>query len=89
MLRLEGYRLPLAALEQDSDEPEIHKGHHRHLVDWALHRAFSVPDADTFDPKRAGDAEAAFAAYFGLPPDSDMRRTTRHDQDHQTTVYSF
>ena len=89
VLRLEGYRLPLAELAQDSDEPEIHKGHHRHLVDWALHRAFSVPDADAFDPKRAGNAEATFTAYFGLPPDSDMRRTTRHDQDHQTTVYPF
>ena len=89
VLRIEGYRLPLVAMAQDTDEPEIHRAHHRHLVDWALFRAFSVPDADTFDPVRAGKAEAAFSTYFGLPPDSDLRRTARHDQDHQTVVYPF
>ncbi|WP_398493393.1 hypothetical protein [Variovorax sp.] len=87
VLRLEGYRLPLIAMEDDSDEPEINRVHHRHLVNWALFRAFSVPDADTFDPVRAGRAEVAFASYFGLPTDSDLRRSTRHDEDHQTVVY--
>ena len=79
VLRLECYRLPLAPLEDDSDEPEIHAAHHEHLIDWALYKAFSVPDADAFDPTRAKMAEEAFTRYFGLLPDSDMRRATRHD----------
>lgn len=80
MLRLEAYRLPLKALTNDNDKPEIHEAHHRHLVRWALHRAFSKPDADAFDPSRAAKEEAAFTAYFGPRPDADLRRSTRHDE---------
>lgn len=76
---LEGYRLPLADLAADADVPEINAAHHRHLVDWALFRAFSIPDAEAFDAQRAGQAQAAFADYFGLPPDADLRRSTRAD----------
>ena len=65
----------------------FHKAHHEHLIDWALHRAFSVPDAETFDQHRADLAERAFTEYFGLLPDSDMRRITRHDVVHHNTVY--
>ena len=81
-LRLECYRLPLAAMEDGSDVPEIHEAHHEHLIQWALHKAFSVPDADAFDPTRAKMAEDAFTRYFGQQPDSDMRRATRHDVQH-------
>lgn len=86
VLRLECYRLPLADMEDGGDEPEIHQGHHEHLVDWALHKAFSIPDADGFDPNRAQLAEGAFTAYFGPLPDSDMRRATRHDVVHHNTA---
>ena len=79
-LRLEAYRLPLKALVNDNDKPEIHEAHHRHLVHWALYRAFSKPDADGRDPGRAAAAEAAFTAYFGRLPDADLRRSTRHDE---------
>ena len=79
-LRIEGYRLPLKALVNDNDKPEIHEAHHRHLVHWALYRAFSKPDADGRDPGRAAAAEAAFTAYFGRLPDADLRRSTRHDE---------
>ena len=82
VLRLECYRLPLAPLEDDSDEPEIHAAHHEHLIDWALFKAFSVPDADAFDPTRAKMAEDAFTRYFGIQPDSDLRRATRQDVQH-------
>ncbi|MNY65812.1 hypothetical protein D3C86_2031420 [compost metagenome] len=86
-LLLEGYRLPLELMEDDTDEPELHHAHHRHLVNWALHRAFGVPDADMFDPTRAANAERAFTAYFGPSPDSDLRRITRHDQEHHSLPY--
>ena len=65
----------------------FHKAHHEHLIDWALHRAFSVPDAEAFDPQRAALAEQAFTEYFGPLPDSDLRRITRHDVVHHNTVY--
>ena len=79
-LHVEGYRVPLKALENDTDKPELHEAHHRHLVHWALHRAFSKPDSETIDPNRAAMAEAAFTRYFGPSPDADLRRSTRHDE---------
>ena len=79
-LHVEGYRVPLKALANDTDKPEIHEAHHRHLVHWALHRAFSKPDSETIDPQRAAAAEAAFTRYFGPSPDADLRRSTRHDE---------
>lgn len=82
VLKLEVYRLPMDDMVGDFDEPEIHIAHHEHLIQWALHKAFSIPDADSFDPNRAGLAEAAFTRYFGNLPDSDMRRITREDVPH-------
>ena len=79
-LHVEGYRVPLKALENDTDKPELNEAHHRHLVHWALHRAFSKPDSETIDPTRAAAAEAAFTRYFGPSPDADLRRSTRHDE---------
>lgn len=87
VLYLEGYRVPLKALANDNDKPEINGAHHHHLVRWALHRAFSRPDADTFDADRAARAEAAFTAYFGERPDSDLRRSTRHDEVQTNKVF--
>ena len=86
-LHVEGYRVPLKALENDTDKPEIHEAHHRHLVHWALHRAFSKPDAETIDPTRAATAEAAFTRYFGQRPDSDLRRATRSDVPQTNKVF--
>lgn len=81
-LVLECYRLPIKPLVHPSDKPEIHAIHHQHLVQWALHRAFGIPDADFFDADRSGLAEREFTKYFGPLPDSDARRTTRVDQAH-------
>lgn len=82
-LKIECYRLPLRGLSSEkSSKPEIHQVHHRHLVNWALYRAFSQPDNETLDLGRASDAMAAFASYFGSRPDSDLRRITRHDVEH-------
>lgn len=86
-LHVEGYRVPLKPLANDTDKPEIHEAHHRHLVHWALHRAFSIPDTEAFDAARADRAEAAFTRYFGIAPDSDMRRQTREDVLHVNKVF--
>lgn len=79
VLHLEAYRTPLKVLENDTDKPELAEQHHRHLVNWALYRAFSRPGSETIDPQRAELALSAFTHYFGLAPDSDARRATRHD----------
>lgn len=79
-LKLECYRLPIEVLEDGDDEPEIHSAHHEHLIQWALHKAFSIPDADSFDANRSDQAEESFTRYFGRLPDADMRRVTRHDE---------
>lgn len=73
-LRIEGYRLPMEPMTGDSAEPEIPAYAHRHLVQWALYRAYSKPDTETVDLQRAGAALAAFEAFFGKRPDADMRR---------------
>ncbi len=87
-LKLEGYRLPVRGLTADkTSKPEINQAHHRHLVNWALHRAFSVPDSETLDLGRADAALAAFTAYFGERPDSDLRRITRQDVEHHNKAW--
>lgn len=81
-LKLEGYRTPLAGMalaNKDTAEPAIHREHHRHLIQWALHKGFSVPDMEAFDPNRSAQAERAFEDYFGLRPSADLRRATRED----------
>lgn len=86
-LYVEGYRLPLKVLANDNDKPEIHQAHHRHLVHWALYRAFSKPDADGADPTKAARAETAFTDYFGPAPDADLRRSTRSDEMQTNKVF--
>ena len=40
-LQLEGYRVPLSAMENDADKPEINQIHHVHLIQWVLHKTLS------------------------------------------------
>lgn len=88
VLKLEGYRLPIRGLSAEkSSKPEINQAHHRHLVNWALYRAFTVPDSDSLDLGRADAALAAFTSYFGARPDSDLRRITRHDIEHHNKAW--
>ncbi len=85
-LAIECYRTPLKMLANDTDKPEIHEAHHEHLIQWALHKGFSVPDSETFDQQRAERAEDMFARYFGPLPDSDLRRATRVDVVHHNAA---
>ncbi|AVS68136.1 hypothetical protein C8245_22935 [Paracidovorax avenae] len=86
-LRIEGYRLPLKRLVEGRDTPEIHEAHHEHLIHWVLHRAYGIPDTETFDAQRSAAGERAFTAYFGPLPDSDLRRATRQDNPHTNAVF--
>lgn len=89
LLLIEGYRAPklMDLADADTAAPEISELHHEHLVNWALHKAFSIPDAELFDSEKANKAERDFTAYFGIRPDSDLRRITRADVQHH--VESF
>jgi hypothetical protein len=71
---LEVFRRPLTPMAQDSDSPEIPALHHRYLVDWALYRAYSRPDTETYDAGRADAALARFEDRFGPAPDADERQ---------------
>lgn len=86
-LHLEGYRVPLSPMENDTDIPEINQIHHVQLIQWVLHQAFKVPDAEFFDPNRAAIAEQEFTDYFGIRPDSDLRRITREDIPHNVIPF--
>jgi hypothetical protein len=85
-LYLEGYRLPITGIDAVG-KPEIHPAHHRHLLDWALHRAYSLPDSETINLGKAAEAENTFTRYFGVRPDSDLRRITREDATHYNKVF--
>ena len=86
-LFLSVYHAPNKVLIHDDDVPEIHSLHHKHLLDWALYQAFSIPDSEMFDPNRASQAEERFTRYFGIQTDSDLRRITQEDVPH--TVKAF
>ncbi len=84
---LEGFRIPLIDMCDAEDEPEINEAHHKHLVEWVLHKAFSVPDAEFFDRDRSQTAKQAFIDYFGIRPDADLRRRTREDVTHHIEAF--
>lgn len=87
-LKIEGYRGALAPMVEDEDSPiDLFRGHHVHLINWVLHKAFSVPDGEFFDPNRAQIALDKFTAYFGERPDADLRRQTREDTDHRIEAF--
>ncbi len=86
VLSLEVNRLPLAPMVSDMDQPEIAQIHHRHLVHWALHRAFSIPDTETIDANRASAADAVFTKMFGLRLDATTRRGHESGREHHNTA---
>lgn len=88
-LYLEGYRTALAPMVFDTDTPEINQAHHDRLIDWAIHKAFSRPDTETFDPSKADKAEQYFTDYFGFAPTVDLRRSTRTDVPQVVTPCDF
>jgi hypothetical protein len=85
---LEGYRLPMKPLgESEASQPEIHEIHHRHLIDWALYRGYSVPDSEVLNPQESQLALARFEAYFGLRVDADLLQDTVDDQVHHNQAW--
>ena len=48
-------------------EPEIRAHLHKKLVSWMEYRAYSKPDVDYADPKKAANGLAEFESEFGPP----------------------
>jgi len=87
LLELECHRLPLKNIEdQTTESPEIGRIHHRHLVQWALHRVYSRPDAEIFNPNKAATALAEFTRVFGLRPDADYRKASQANRPHRNVA---
>lgn len=76
-LRLDVHRLPLGSIT-DQEPPELRERLHVKLIDWMLFLAYSRPDADTQDTRKADEHATIFAATFG--PKRDLH-TMRVDHD--------
>lgn len=88
-ITLEAHRLPLLPIEdRASESPEIGRVHHRHLVQWALHRCYSRPDTEVFNPNKAATALAEFERVFGLRPGPSYRRDSQANRpQHNKAVW--
>lgn len=62
-LKLLVFRLPLAKIEESGQDLEIDEDYHVGLLHWCKHRAYSKPDADTFNPKAAQTSRDEFLAF--------------------------
>lgn len=85
-LLLGAYRLPLRDFDMDS-EPELPAVHHGALVDWALFRAFSIPDADEANERLAAYYHDRYERYFGLRVDARKRRMQRMNKPHVNKLW--
>ena len=85
-LLLGAYRLPLADFNMDGT-PEIPEVHHMGLVDWALFRAFSIPDADEANERLAAFYHERFEQYFGRRVDARKRRPQRANKPHVNKLW--
>ena len=80
------HRLPWADFDMDA-EPEIPCVHHASLVDWALFRAFSIPDADEANEQLATFYLNRFEQYFGRRIDARKRRVQRANKPHTNKLW--
>ena len=87
-ISIECYRTPLVKIEDSTTEtPEINRVHHRFLIHWVLHRAYSRPDSQIYDPKRSELEEARFTQQFGIRPDAGNRRDVEASRPHANRAW--
>lgn len=86
---LQCYRRPVSQMDKPCDSPEIHAAHHKYLVQYVLHRAFAVPDADAFDPSRSEKALKIFERRFGLGSMATVARRSRADQPRVNPAFTW
>lgn len=74
-LQLEVFRLPLVRITDDGDQEfEVDEEHHRHLMLWMKHLAYSKQDAETFDRTKAAEFEQRFYAYCAQVQQEERRK---------------
>lgn len=61
--RMNVYRLPYPRIADQDDALEIDEQHHRHLILWMKHLAYSKQDAETYDKAAAEENKVAFEQY--------------------------
>ena len=64
-LSLTVQRMPIKALVNDTDKPEIRQEAHQALVDWLIHKACSRQDGELFNAQKASAALDRFEKEFG------------------------
>ena len=82
-------RMPLNEMDSDASLPEIRGQYHELLIDWVEHRAFSVIDADKFDPNRSAIALDRFEKSFGKRFDANVQRKHRQKVRHVVRMNPF
>ena len=85
-LMLGAYRWPIRNFGME-ESPEIPVVHHMGLVDWALFRAFSIPDADEANERLAAFYHERFEKYFGRRVDARKRRPQRANKPHVNKLW--
>lgn len=86
---LQCYRRPVSQMDQPCDSPEIQEQHHKYLIQYALHRAFEVPDAETFDSTRSEKALKVFERRFGPREMATVARRSRADSPRVNPAFSW
>jgi hypothetical protein len=61
--RLHIMRLPYPRITTQDNDLEIDVQHHRHLIPWMKHLAYSKQDAEARDDKQAAESKQAFEMY--------------------------
>lgn len=82
-----GYSMPENELAAPADTPEIREQYHGELVSWALYRAFSIPDSETFDPSKSALGLREFEIVFGLKPSANIRQSARENLPQTNKVF--
>lgn len=78
------FRLPLRPITDMGDEPlEIPAQHHRSLLLWMKHLAYTKQDAETYDRMKAGEFEQQFLDYC----ESAKKEARRRDFKVREVVY--
>lgn len=65
-------RSPASQMSLDADIPEIPEPDHFKLIDWALYRAYSNFDADTYNPELAQLHKTRFEEFFGTREQANL-----------------
>lgn len=77
------YRLPLNSITPSSTAFEIDPQHHRYLMYWMKHLAYTKPDAETYDRGRAVEMRDLFAAYC----DNAKAERERREHKYRSVAY--